>query len=64
MVTIFPNTAAGPETTLNTTGSPELAEANTKNGASPMVRPESEPNITVWDALLIIKLWLTLGAAA
>jgi hypothetical protein len=46
------------------TASPEEAVASTVKGATPNAELAMAPNVIVWLALAIVKLWLIAAAAA
>ena len=65
IVTVVPETEqiVGVEFELKVTARAEEADAFTVNGADPKILSESGLNVMVWDAAVMVKLWLT-GVAA
>ena len=63
MVTVPPETVAGPDTTRNDTGRPELALADRLKGASPNERSVNELKLMVCEAFDTVKLLCSGGAA-
>jgi hypothetical protein len=63
IVTVLPETVAGPETIRYVTASPEEAVALTVNGASPTTFAGIAGNVITWFALATVRFWETTAAA-